>query len=123
MIRGVVNAALDVVVMLKIRGLSGLTREIEAVIDTGFNGFLTLPPALASELRLPFATRGQAFLADGRVAFFDVYTVVVDWDGRERYIKADAMGDRPLIGMSLLYRHSLYLEVVEGGRVEILRRE
>ena len=62
-------------------------------------------------------------MADGRVAFFDVYTVVVDWDGRERYIKADATGDRPLIGMSLLHKHSLYLEVVEGGRVEILRRE
>ena len=119
MIEGVVNAALEAVLSLPIRDPSGWTREIEAVIDTGYNGFKTLPPALVTELGLPLVTTGRAFLADGGVVEFDVYRVELVWGGRTRYIRVDATGNRPLIGMSLLYRYNLYLEVVEGGRVVI----
>lgn len=119
MIRGVVNSAFDAVVRLPIRGSSGRTREVEAAIDTGFNGSLTLPAELAEELKLPFITTVAAFLANGEMVRLNVYRVELLWDGRTRYIRADATGKRPLVGMSLLHRHSLYLEVVEGGRVEI----
>ena len=56
MIQGSVNAAYEAVVTLAVRGPAGQTTEIDAVIDTGFTGFLTLPPALVSELGLPFVT-------------------------------------------------------------------
>ena len=68
MIEGVVNANMEAVVTLTLRGETGQEREIEAVIDTGFNGFLTLPPTLAVELGLPFASIGLATLADGSEA-------------------------------------------------------
>lgn len=58
MIEGVVNAAYEAVVTLILHGPGGRTREIEAVIDTGYNGFLTLPAALVAELRLPFLGPG-----------------------------------------------------------------
>ena len=119
MIRGIVNSAFDAVVRLPIRGSSGRTREVEAAIDTGFNGSLTLPAELAEELKLPFITTVAAFLANGEMVRLNVYRVELLWDGRTRYIRADATGKRPLVGMSLLHRQSLYLEVVEGGRVEI----
>jgi predicted aspartyl protease len=60
-IKGVVNSAFDAVVNLVLRGPSGRAREIEAIIDTGYNGFLTLPPALVSEIGLGFWGRGRAF--------------------------------------------------------------
>ena len=42
-----VNAALEAVLRLPDTGIrQGWTREIEAVVDTGYTGFLTLPPAL-----------------------------------------------------------------------------
>ena len=63
MIQGVVNANLEAVVTLTLRGESGQEREIEAVIDTGFNGFLTLPTALVAQLGIPFAYMGRAILA------------------------------------------------------------
>ena len=71
MIEGVVNAAFDAVVRLPIQGPSGWTREIEAVIDTGYSGFLTLPLALVAELELPYFTSGTAFLADGEEVRFN----------------------------------------------------
>lgn len=119
MIEGRVNAALESVVRLVIRGSAGRTREIEAVIDTGFNGFLTLPAALAEDLELTSSGLGSAILADGSNVRFDVYAVFLEWDGERRYVKADATGSRPLVGMGLLHRHILYAEVVEGGRVVI----
>ena len=52
-IEGVVNAAYEPVVSLAVQGPSGQSRDIEAVVDTGFNGFLTLPTELVAELALP----------------------------------------------------------------------
>ena len=79
MIQGVVNDAYEAVVRLTVQGPSGQSREIEAVIDTGYNGFLTLPPALVTELSLVYRGRGRAILADGNEAFFDIYDVAVLW--------------------------------------------
>ena len=42
MIEGVVNAAYEPVVVLAVQGPSGQASEIEAIIDTGFTGFLTV---------------------------------------------------------------------------------
>ena len=55
MILGVVNAAYEAVVTLPLQDPEGRTRDIEAVVDTGYSGFLTLPPGLVDDLGLPFA--------------------------------------------------------------------
>ena len=122
MIEGRVSDTFEAVVRLVIRGPSGRTREIDAAIDTGFSGFLTLTPAFAADLGLDLVSKGTAFLADGTEASFDVYNVVLEWDGQERLIEVFATGDTPLVGMGLLYRHNLLVEVVEGGRVVVEER-
>ena len=119
MIEGVVNASLEVIVTLPLQDLSGQTRVVEAVIDTGFNGYLTLPPMLMQALELPVVGDGTAVLADGSEAAFDVYGVTVLWDGQPMYVEAGAVGVDPLVGMSLLHRHNLNIDVEDGGRVLI----
>ena len=122
MIEGVVNAAHEAVIALHLQGPEGRTRDIEAVVDTGYSGFLTLPAVLVAELGLPFAYVGQAFLANDDEVSFDVHDVTVLWDGQPRYIEAGAVGATPLVGMALLHSHNLNIEVEDRGRVIIERR-
>ena len=121
MIRGVVNTAHEAVVPISLQGPDGRSQDIEAVVDTGYNGFLTLPGTLVTELGLPFSNVGRALLANDDEVTFDVHHVTVLWDGQPRRIKADATGSTPLVGMLLLDRHSLNIEVERGGRVAIER--
>jgi clan AA aspartic protease len=122
LIEGVVNDAYEAVVALSLRGPAGQARDIEAVIDTGYSGFLTLPTALVMELGLPFAYIGRALLANDDEVTFDIHDVTVLWDGQPRHIRADATGSTPLAGMLLLDKHNLNIEVERGGRVVIEAR-
>ena len=119
MIEGVVNAGYEAVVSVSLHGPAGQAREIEAVIDTGYNGFLTLPTATVAELQLPFLGRSRATLANGAVETFNVHDATVLWDGQLRDIEADVMGSTPLLGMLLLGGHDLNIQVRDGGRVVI----
>ena len=119
MIEGVVNAALEGVIPLSVSGPTGQARDIEAIVDTGYDGFLTLPHALVRELGLPFETSGRATLADGSEASFNVHRGTVRWDTEPRNIDVDVSETTPLVGMSLLEWHRLVVDVRDGGRVAI----
>ena len=119
MIEGEVNDAYEAVVTLSLQGPAGQSQDIEAVIDTGYNGFLTLPTALVMQLGLPFVYVSRAFLANDDEVTFNVHDVTVLWNGQPRRIRADATGSTPLVGMLLLEQHDLNIEVERGGRVII----
>ncbi len=117
MIEGAVNAHLEAVVTLPLLGPAGQTREVDAVVDTGFNGYLVLPPTFVADLGLPVVGDGEAALADGSEAAFDVYGVTMLWDGQQRYVETGAVGIDPLVGMAMLDNHDLSIQVRNGGRV------
>lgn len=119
MITGIVTGAREAVISLTVRGPNGQEHEIEAVIDTGFDGSLTLPPALVTALGLPWRRRGRALLADGNESVFDICEATVIWDGRARRVSVDEVDVMPLVGMSLLYGYELTVQIVEGGRVHL----
>lgn len=119
MIIGVVNAQTEAIIRLPIRAADGREQEIEAVLDTGFNGSLTLPPAVITSLGLQWRSRGLVMMANGTEDHCDIYAATVIWDGRPRNILVEAADTDPLIGMALLYGHDLHMQVIEGGRVAI----
>ena len=119
MIEGTVNADLEAIISLAVAGESPGQRPIEAVIDTGFSGYVTLPPSIIEELGLTWLGREQGTLADGSVEPFDVFRAKVLWNGQYRAIEVEAVNTQPLLGMALLARHSLEIEVVDGGAVRI----
>ena len=96
------NANYEAVITLPLQGSAGQVREVEAVIDTGYNGLLTLPPSMVTELSLSIVSQGRATLADGSEAAFNVYGVTVVWDHKPMYVETGAVGVDPLVGMALL---------------------
>jgi clan AA aspartic protease len=79
MITGVVTNDRQAVIHLTVRGPAGQEQEIEAIIDTGFDGWLSLPSSLVAGLGLVWHRRGRALLADGSESVFDIYEAKVDW--------------------------------------------
>ena len=119
MISGVVTGDYQAVIHLTVRGPAGQEQEIEATIDTGFDGCLSLPSSLFVLLGLGWRERGRALLADGRESVFDIYEGTVLWDGQVRRIPVHEAETIPLVGMSLLRGYELTVQVQPGGHVTV----
>lgn len=119
MMSGTVNSDPEAVLRLSLRDAGGAPHGAGAVIDTGFNGFLTLTPSLIEALGLPWLCRQQAELADGSIQTFDVYEARVEWDGQPRAVEVEAVDAQPLVGMALMRGYELRMQIVAGGSVTI----
>ncbi len=102
MIAGIVNADFEPIIPLSICGSDGKVYTQDAVVDTGFNGWLSLPPNLIAQLNLKWKRRGRAILGDGSECVFNVYEAVLVWDGNFLTIPIDEADSEPLVGMSLM---------------------
>ena len=89
------------------------------IIDTGFDGWLSLPSSLIVLLSLVWRQRGRALLADGRESVFDIYQGTVIWDGQDHRIPVHEAETTPLIGMSLLHGYELTIQTQAGGKVTV----
>ena len=119
MITGAVNARHEATIRLAVHHVNGQEQEVEAILDTGFSGSLTLPPAVIAAFGLPWRTRGTVILANGSEDQFDIYAAVIRWDGTPRHILVEAADTDPLVGMALLTGYDVHIQVAEGGTVTI----
>ena len=116
---GVVNLRREATLPLVIGNSTGQREIIETVIDTGFDGFLSLPSEIIVRLGLPWTISNSATLGDGSEVLFDFYTGTVIWDGQYRAIDVAESETEPLLGIALLYGYRLQVDNVEGGIVKI----
>ena len=119
MIQGQINADNEAVIPLRIRSANGQEIDFDAVIDTGFSGYVTLPPATIATLQLPFQQRQTYVLGDNSQVQFDVYLATVVWDGQARDIAVLAADGGVLVGMRMLRGYQVFLDVIDGGDVRI----
>jgi clan AA aspartic protease len=119
MIVGVVTADHQAVIHLSVRGPAGQETAIDAIIDTGFDGWLSLPSSIIVSLDLTWRERGRALLADGSESVFDIYEGVVLWDGQALRIPVHEADTTPLVGMSLFRGYELIIQNQPGGKVSI----
>ena len=119
MITGKVTANREAIIELEVVGSNHRKEQVEAVIDTGFNGYLTLPSDLINRLGFHIAGNRRVTLGDGNVVVLDVYLAKVLWHGQEREVLILEAEGGPLVGMSLLYGSRMTLEIVNNGDVTI----
>lgn len=121
MIRGTVNASREAVVQLQVRGPGGTEFDVEVIVDTGYTGFLTLPPAVVAALNLANPSEVEVVLGDGTVRRTNTYDVEIEWDGVWRTVAVTEIDTDPLLGTKLLAGHELFVEFVPGGVVDVTR--
>jgi clan AA aspartic protease len=119
MIHGVVNLRREATLPVVVGNSNGQRQLIDPVIDTGFDGFLSLPLEMINRLGLPWTISHTATLGDGSETLFDFYTGTVIRDGQYRTIDIAEAETEPLLGMALLYGYRLQVDNVEGGIVKI----
>ena len=118
MMQGYVNKNYEATILVVVRNNAKL-KSINAVIDTGFTGFLSLPNDIIAELDLPWSYRDRGTLGDGSEVLFDIYDAVAIWDGKAKEIEVNSAETDPLIGMSMLRGYRLQVDTIEGGLVII----
>jgi clan AA aspartic protease len=119
MITGSINTSLKASLRLTVRGPLGRRGRIAAVIDTGFNGALTLPLNVITELGLPWVQSDEVELGGGSLTECDFYAGVVVWDRRTHSILVAEADTTPLVGMKLMQGFELKMNVERRGQVTI----
>ncbi len=105
-------------VLLTLEGRSG-SLTVEFVLDTGFDGYVTLPQEVLRRLGATESGQQKSRLADGSIKTSVVYTVIVNWDGDLVEAEALAAENNPLLGTLLLDGFHIDIEATEGGEVII----
>ena len=119
-IQGAVNAQLETLVEITVRGAGGRSDQtIRAIIDTGFDRYLSLPPQTVAELDLPYAGKEPFDAFGGVTVVLNIHHAIVDFGGVEQGISCIAADNPPLIGMALLRGYELCLKVADGGTVTL----
>jgi clan AA aspartic protease len=116
-----VNPAREPVIAIQVRDINGTLHARNAIVDTGFTGWLTLPQDLINTLGLPWKELGAAVLADRTTVFCDVYSAALIWDGHDIMISVDESESESLVGMALMSGYRILIEDLDGGSVQIER--
>jgi clan AA aspartic protease len=119
MIHGVVNFRYELTLPIVVGNANGQREFVNTVIDTGFDGFLSLPSEIIVRLGLSWRTSNIATLGDGSKTLFDFYDGTVIWDGEYRSIDIAESETEPLLGLAILRGYRLQVDNVEGGIVKI----
>lgn len=95
--------------------------RLDAVVDTGFEGELTLPTDVIRSFGFEYLGEVPTVLADGTRRVAEAYLARILWHGRETPVEALAEDGDPLVGMGLLSGSELRVEARPGGGVVITK--
>ncbi len=119
MITGAINSKIEAVISLEVFEAQGKLRAFEAILDTGYSGYLTLSAEDVKAFGLHSIGSEQLMLADGTEVTAAICPATVVWDGQPRPIEIDILETSPLVGMALMKGYELNARIVEGGTVTL----
>lgn len=119
MIRGRVDDSGAVLIRVGIMDIRNRLWPIQAALDTGFTGDLSLPGDVIQRLGLSALGQRDFTLADGVRSLMNSYSGRVFWhEGLSEVVVIQSRGT-PLIGMGLLWGSRVTLEAIDEGEVVI----
>jgi clan AA aspartic protease len=119
MMQGYVSHDREPMLRLVVGNQAGERQVVDALIDTGYTQYLSLPNGLIQALSLPWVGTDRVTLGDGSETMFEVYDGLIIWNGEFRSIPIHGADADALIGINLLYGFDLTIRVIEGGIIEI----
>ena len=119
MITGKVDARRQAWVQLEIRDGGGRFQSVNAVVDTRFNGYLTLTPEMIGRLDLEPELQTNVTLATGVRERVNTWSGYVLWHDQPRLVHILESEGTPLLGMRLLEENQLTIHVRINGDVWI----
>jgi predicted aspartyl protease len=117
-LRGTVEPTGDPTVVVRVRANS-LIIQTRPIVDTGFNGAVSLDVEDVRSLRLTPIAEVRYRLADGSYAESNVYDVEIEWLGVWKRVEAVETSDGALVGTQALFGHRLVVDFVPGGQVQV----
>jgi len=119
MLTGRVTSDREAVVPIDVLDVEGHPTCVKATLDTGYDGFLTLPSSLIEELGLPLIGPAKAALGDGNEVSMNLFLGSVRWDdGIVDVLVLEAEGGI-LVGMAMLAGCRVTMDVEEDGAISI----
>ena len=119
MISGWIGGNQELVMPLRVLDANEHVHRIEANIDTGFNGHLTLPPDLPQLLGLAAAKPLDLRMANDAIETFPTFRGIVLWRNQRRTVRIIESEGTPLMGTALLWDSLLTAEMTDNGTVTI----
>jgi len=116
---GEVKPSREALIRLVLADPAERTVELDAIVDTGFTDYLTVPRDVVRELGLRYRESMAYELANGELDMFDLYEGRVLWDGHWREVIVSLAEGGALVGMALIQGYHLSIDAIDGGRVEI----
>ena len=119
MISGRVNSDLAPLVPVDLIASDGEIHTVDMMLDTGFNGELSLPGEIIRRLGFQLFDEIASRLADGQEVWLQGWEGRIMWHGRPRRVVAVEAGSDPTLGMDLLWRNRINIDVHANGPVTI----
>ncbi len=119
MIRGAVNLMRRPSITIALIGGTGQPWPIEAHLDTGFSGGLTLPKSAIERLELEFSGSTTYRTGNSVMTPFNSYEATIQWHNSIRNITVLESENFPLVGVGLLWGNNLSIDFRHGGDVII----
>jgi len=117
-IRGSLDSSRSPVVTIAVSAPSGPSTSFDAVIDTGFTGFVQVPEPHAQELGLTPRTASEMQYPDGRIESIPLAwgSVTLAGEVQDRFVHIQHGSDEVIVGVEFLrrFRKTLVLSIADG---------
>lgn len=120
MTTGRIDANLEAHIELPVRA-GEVFLDVDFLLDTGFNGHLSVTPSLVKSLGLELKDAQSGVTADGRVGYFATVDLTVFWQDDEITVRAQVL-DETMLGTRMLKGCEFHADWTVDGVVLISGR-